>query len=540
MPVIAPAAIRAYFARPLDSWDYLKDVPKEELKAEAHSMGMRFATDSWHHQLVCWMIGATQDRFYFILKQGGGKSKISADIIRYRLRQGHIKHALIVAPEMIHVASWEEQLQTHAPDLTYQLLLGNKDERERMLKQSSDVYVINHRGLEVYMATRRTVKGKDDIERNKNMLTAKEASEFAAKFQLVILDEYHRLVNDTSLHYKILTWLAAGADFIYALSGTPHGKDPTPMFHQFKILDGGETLGRAITLFRVAFFTIKKGFFGGFKYTFKPGLTTALHRMIKHRSITYTTEELYDVPQCIPVRIPVRLRGEAAAYYQRIIQGLIEAQGDYSSLGNVFIRMRQCASGFLSLKADDDSRIQVEFADNAKLEALVQFVLSKPDEKILIYHEFIRSGELIEKAMTAAKVKWSSLRGGTKNPAAAYAMFLKDPKCQVFILNNRTGSESINPQYVSRRLIFYESPTDPKTREQAERRVFRPGQRYTSFIHDLYVKGTVEEKILGDVKNGLDFMSSVLSGNGLALLTKEQIDGYKPEAEGSRPQARLF
>lgn len=529
---IRPAAITEYLRRPLDDFDFMKLVPKEDLAAEAHGMGMRFATDPRHHQLVCWMLGVTMDNFYFILKQGGGKSKILLDIIRYRLRKKQISRALIIAPEDIHLASWEEQLREHAPDLTYTILDGSAARRQQAAKQKTNVHIINNMGLSIFMA--------DEVKNNKTkkshlVLNVDKAAAFASEYQLVGGDEWHRMVTGDSLFYECCRWLSVGALYFYALSGTPHGKDPTPLFHQLKVIDGGATLGTSLGLFHQTFFTGKPNYFSGrLEYKFNKAMTGELNRVIKNRSIVYTTDELYDVPTCIPIKMPVKFTGEAALYYARIIKGMIEAQGDYSSMKNVFVRMRQCASGYLSLKADDDSRIEVEFKDNPKLMALRDWLLSKPDEKILVYHEYRNTGAILERMMTEAKIGWSSLRGGTKNPKAAYAKFLEDKKCKVFILNNRTGSESINPQYVCRRVAFYESPTDPKTREQAERRVYRPGQEYMSFIHDFFVKGTIEEKILVNVKDGLDFMSSVLSGDTSKLLTEEQLNEYQIRPVGNR------
>lgn len=119
--------------------------------------------------------------------------------------------------------------------------------------------------------------------------------------------------------------------------------------------------------------------------------------------------------------------------------------------------------------------------------------------------------------LTEEKIGHTSIRGGTKDIAGRYNRFLTDPKCNVFVLNTRTGSESINPQYVCRRTVFFESPDDPKQREQAERRTYRPGQKHITFIHDLVVKGTVEVRILKSIKEGLSFLSSVLSGNASTL-----------------------
>ena len=521
IPIINPSAAKAYLSRRLDNYDYLKEVPKGELYDHVKGLGYRFVTECWHNQLVCFAIGAALNEFCFFEKMGGGKSKHSLDLIRYRKWRGELLRGLVLAPELLHVAAWEDQIKTHAPDLTYRLLLGDKDERFDLVDRKSDICVMNYKGLEVYMSRLMKTPGK---KVRKQQVDPVLAGEFAARFNFVVFDESHRLGGHQSLLYKLCNWLSAAAEYRYALTGTPFGRDPTKLWPQFMLVDHGITLGRTLGIFRNVFFTPRQDYWKGIEWNFNSGMVGELNRVIKHRSITYELEELRDMPKKIPIRLPVRLSGEGAAYYKRIIAGLIEAQGDYQSLGNVFVRMRQCASGFLALRADDESRVEVMFKTNPKLDALREFILGKED-KVLVFHEFIHSGQLIEKMLEQSKVGFASLRGGTKDPAGQYQKFLSDPKCRVFVLNNRLGSEAINPQYVCCRAVFYESPVSPIQREQAEGRVHRPGQKWTTFIYDLTVLGTVEEKIILYVKEGRDLLKAVLSGDASLIEDEGVVNG---------------
>ena len=507
LPIISPGAVAAYLNRPRVSYDFLKTVPKQDLADHARQLGHRFTMDPWHHQLVCFTIGAQLPSFLFFLKMGGGKSSIILQLMRYRKTLGQFGGGLILCPELMHVASWEEQIKTHAPDLQYRLLIGEKRERTAQLGKKADVYVINFAGLQPFMAVHGKQKGKGKI-----LIEPGKASEFASMFNFLCFDELHRIANHNAVTHDMFRWLSAAATFRYATDGTPHGRDPTPLFGHFRLVDQGATFGPTIGMFRQAFFTPKKDYWAGLKWTFDKDRTPDLHRIIKNRSISYELEELHDMPRRLPVGIPVHLRGEGLAYYNRILQNVKEARGDYRSLGNLYVRMRQCASGFLALRADDESRIEIEFKDNPKLETLHEFLLSHPDEKILVFHEFIHSGRQIGRMLEQAKIGYASLHGGMKDPGAEYHRFLDDPHCRVFVLQNRLGSEAINPQYVCRRAVFYESPDDPKIRAQAEARVHRPGQKWTTFIHDMLMVGTVEEKIRMYNREGVSLLAAILSG----------------------------
>jgi len=507
LPVISPRAVDTYLNRTLNSYDFLKTVPKAELANHVKQLGHRFASDPWHHQLACFIIGTQLSNFLYFLKMGGGKTAIALNLMRYRKRLGQFDGALVLAPELMHVASWEEQIKTHAPDLQYRLLLGEKNERAAQLDKKADVYVINYAGLLPFMTVHGKKKGK-----GAQLIEPNKAGTFASMFNFLVFDELHRIANHNALYHDLFRWLSAAATFRYALDGTPHGRDPTPLFGHFRLIDQGETFGPTLGMFRQAFFTPKKDYWAGLKWTFDKDKTGDLNRVIKNRSISYELTELHDMPRKLPIGIPVRLRGEGLAYYNRILKNVKEARGDYRSLGNLYVRMRQCASGFLALRADDESRIEVEFKDNPKLDALHEFLISRPDEKVLVFHEFIHSGRQIERMLEQAKIGHARLHGGMKDPGAEYHRFLEEQSCRVFVLQNRLGSEAINPQYVCRRAVFYESPDDPKIRAQAEARVHRPGQKWTTFIHDMLVLDTVEEKIKRYNQEGESLLAAVLSG----------------------------
>lgn len=504
LPIIDPAAVEAYLSRPLDSFDELKQVTHEELAAEARELGFRFVTEPRTHQLVSCLIGVIEPAFLFFLDMGAGKSKVPLDLIRYRKKRGELHRALILAPELIHMYSWEEQLKQHAPDLSYVLLLGEREERLSLVNRKSDICLMNYKGLEVYMSRRvKLTKG------GRQHLDPDAAGRFASQFNFLVLDESHRLGNHQALVYKLCSWLSSACTFRYALTGSPFGRDPMKLWPQFQLIDQGATLG-LLGLFRSAFFHAKVNYWGGIDYTFRTERKIDLHRIIKHRSLRLEIK-LSEKPDYI--RIPVRLSGEGKMFYERIIKRLAESKGDYRSLENSFVRMRQCASGFLSMKADDESRIEVRIEPNPKLEALRQFLLDLDEgEKFLIFHDFITSGNNIRRLLDEMKIGYASLYGGVKDVEGQYRRFLTEPKCRAFVLQSQTGSEAINPQGVCRYALFYESPIDSIRRTQAEKRVHRPGQQRKVFIYDFVMQGTVEEKILVYIDQGKDLLRAVLNG----------------------------
>ena len=525
LPVIAPAALQAYAERPLDNYDFMKSVPRAELAEEIHSLDYRFCSDPWTHQMAGFMIAAkSRPDFLFYYDMGAGKTKLIYDIFRFRKLRGEATSALIVVPENIHMTTWIEQIKDHAPDLKLCVLTGSKEERFALLNRKADVFLINHGGLQVYMAD--LVKKKKTG--NKHRVLNEDATiSFAENFDFLILDEIHRVKSHDSLLFKMLSWLSWRCPFRYGLTGTPFGRNPETLWPQFKLIDHGATLGETLGMFRAVFFNGKPNYWGGVDYTFRLEQTALLRRTIKHRSLSYTSEELTELPRRINLLKHVELNEEGREYYTRIINRVKEARGDYRSLNSSYIRMRQCASGFLSLKPEDDEasteRIQFRVKNNPKLEELRMLIEDRiAGRKFIVYHHFRYSGQMIAELLTELKVGYAEIRGGMKNVQGEFRRFMENKKCQGLIANTQVGSEAINPQSVCNIEIYFESPDDPITRTQAERRVRRTGQKENHvLIYDIVVKGTIEEKLLRYHREGKNLLQAVISGDE-SLIDEEE------------------
>ena len=523
-PRFAPEALEAYANRPLNNLDFMKDIPEAELRAEVHALGYRFCMEPWAQPtLACFLIGTEQPAFNFFIDMGGRKTALLLNLFRYRKQRGEATRGLILVPEEIHMTTWTEQAPEHVPDLKLCVLTGSKAERMSLVEKKADLFIINHAGMQVYMSE--LSKGKRKRVINKDM-----AEEFVSRFDFMVLDEQHRIKTNTSLLFELIWWLSVRCPFRYGATGTPFGRDPATLWPQFKLIDHGETLGQTLGMFRAAFFDAKQNYWGGIEYTFRPDRIELLNQTIKHRSISYGEHELTALPPRVNLRSLVPLTEEGREYYKRIVDRLREKRGDYRSLDSIYLRMRQCASGFLSLKPEDDDesleRIQVRFPQNPKLDALRALIVDKiAGRKFIVYHHFRFSGRMISDLLDELKIGYAAIRGGMKDVRGEFTRFMMEKKCQALIANTQVGSEAINPQSVCNIEIYFESPEDPITRTQAERRVRRSGQKASHvLIYDLVVKGTIEEKLLQYHREGRNLLKAVMSGD------ETLIDPEKEEA----------
>lgn len=537
-PVMKPGAVEAFLNRKiLANHDHLKQLKEHELlgmiNASAEPLPpFKFLTSPRQCQQVCLAISTYRLAFLFFVSMGGGKCKLILDMIRFRKHIGQLSCALICVPEKIHFAAWEDQIKLHAPDLRIVFLSGDKQNRmkqfEKVQHGECDAAITIYAGLQVFMTSMQPVKTKEGRPtitktgkvKEKHAVDVKLSNQFVEPFNFVAFDECHHLGNHQSLVSQLAGWISSKCEFKYAFAGMPFGRDPIMMWPQFKIIDGGETLGASIGLFRAAFFNAKKDEWASrkmgwdiIKYEFDQEKWPKLHRLLKHRSIFFAEDELGDLPELNLIPKPVELSPEGKAHYKKILAGFKEAKGNYESMKNSFIRMRQVASGFLSLKAEDESQIKIRIKENPKLEMLQQLLLDRePNSKVLIFHEFTYSGNVIRELLDELKIGHASMWSGVKDATAEYHRFMRDPKCQAFVLNNSLGTESINPQTVCNQAIVYESPISVITRKQLEKRLHRQGQTKPIFIYDIVARGTIEEKILTFQADGKDLFKAVMEG----------------------------
>jgi len=493
--------------RPRENFTWLKRVPKKDLEEHVYALWNAFYTKPWLHQLACFAIGIEQPQFLFNLDMGLGKSSVASSLVRYHKLRSGLKRTLVLVPNLVNIESWADQLNIHAPDLSYERLIGNKEQRFETINQRADIYLLNYAGLAVYMSE----LVKDEKKGNRRRVVNPEsASDFAQMFNGVVFDETHNLGDSQSLIFRLCKRLSKSCEFRYGLTGTLFGRDPALMWPQFNLIDQGYTLGETLALFRAGFFHEVKNHWkiSGVDYVFNENQADELHEFIQHRSIRYTDTECMDMPKRIYIPEVLTWGDEQLIYAKKLISGHI---GNLNP--HIYISMRQIASGWVGYGDEEGKKAKLKFSENPKLDHLLQRIDQSPkDSKLIVWHQYIFTGELIRDALKKAKIGYAEMHGGVKDPGAQYRRFLDRPEVKVLVANYKAGSAGGNFQEVANYEYFFESPPDPITRSQAEKRVHRPGQKKRVYIYDPMMPNWIEKRILESLKEGRDLYEAVCEG----------------------------
>lgn len=467
----------------------------------------------WVHQKVAFLIIISMKRFMLHLDMGAGKTITALAIIKYRKELGEQPRAIIFVPFITAIETWIEETAKHTPELTCVPLLGTIEQNRQALRAAGDLFVA------CYPTAVALVTGREKAPTGKTkwVLKASEVRQYFAGFDMVVFDEIQKCSNVTSLTYRMCRAISDQCTWAIGLTGTPFGKDLQDLWPQFYLIDFGEALGPTFGFYREAFFTKVQKYWGGFEYKFQKKLFGNLKRMIKHSSISYGIDEFADMPPKKYITKNLMLPVGIKAYADKAIEQLNaaitskEIKGNrYEIVNSSYLQLRQLASGFMTFKGEDSSKVQIQFDENPKLEALTELLEAMPhDSKMIVFHHFVYTNKMVSDHLKGLKIGHARVWGGSKDPIAELRKFKTDPDCKVLVINSRAGSASLNLQ-IANFVVFFEQPESAIDRQQAERRTWRPGQEKRVFYYDLIISGTADGRILAANKAGEDLLKQLL------------------------------
>lgn len=492
------AAITAFLNRDLGSSDWIKEHEHPTLDAELAAMRpvpdfSTFVFPPWLHQKAGFLLLNELKRFLLFVDMGGGKSLTTLMLLKYRKQCGERIKAVVFVPYITSVETWVEEAEKHAPDMTCVPLLGKADQNLASLQNgNADLYVICYQTAVAMLA--RSVGAKRTGKWN---FQAKDVRKCFAGVNALVMDEIHKVKNQQSLTYRMCRAISAQSDYAVGLTGTPFGRDLQDLWAQFYVIDFGDTLGETLGLYRGVFFDTKVNFWGGFDYKFNRKMLPKLTQVIKNRSLRYEITELHDLPPRNYITRKLKAPDDTLGYSKDAAAKLKEAQrkGDLTDVESNYLKLRQLSSGYMTLRGENNNKLQVKFKDNPKLDALTAIIDSLPtDAKIVIFHHFVYTNLLLSEALTKLGVEHARIWSGQRDPIGELRRFKNNKKCRALIINSKSGSSSLNLQHANF-MVFFEQPDSAIDRQQAERRVWRPGQDNPVFIFDLLVDETVDARM---------------------------------------------
>ena len=167
---------------------------------------------------------------------------------------------------------------------------------------------------------------------------------------------------------------------------------------------------------------------------------------------------------------------------------------------------------FLSRTIDALNRVTIDSKSGALLEQLSELYEEDSDQKILIFTQFRETQNYLTDLLGANG--WEiNLFHGQMNAAAkdrAVESFRNNTGTQILI-STEAGGEGRNLQFCHM-LVNYDLPWNPMKVEQRIGRIDRIGQENVVNIFNLWVKGTIEERVLDVLENRINVFQETVGG----------------------------
>ena len=415
-------------------------------------------------QTLAWLLDRSRAALW--LDIGTGKTLTAL----YAIQLWQCQRTLVVCPNSV-IKTWTAEIKKHT-ELKYIVLSGTAHSRLEKLQEPAQIYIINYEGLKwLYGEKRATTRG----DRRKKFVPSSRLFNDAAKFDAVVFDENHRTKSKKSLQARICAEISRQATKSIGMTGSPFTNNQLDLWSEFYVLDQGVSLGTNYWQFVNTYFKA-----AGYNYKLRKGALNEIMKRLKPSTIRFAKEDCMDLPE---KTIEVRNLDLTDEQLDLIKQFIEEAKFDFQE-GNkaammiLGMKLLQIVGGFYK----DEGKIR-RLKSNPKMRELLS-LLEEISGKVLVFHQFVEEGRMIEDALDKVGISYCSLRGEIKDQDQQYEDFITKKDKKVLIAHPACGGEGINLQCANT-AIWYSNGYQYGQRVQAEGRIHRLGQKRPCTFIDL-------------------------------------------------------
>lgn len=417
---------------------------------------------------------------------GLGKTLQTLTHILQQKQRGVKGPVLVIAPTSV-VPNWMSEAKKFTPSLTPLILHGPQRKRVFSHIPHADIVITSFALLQ---------RDIDELKKH--------------DFAIAILDEAQHIKNPSAKVSQAACQLKARQRL--CLSGTPIENNLGELWSLFRFLIPG-LLG-SLDRFRKLYQTpIEKEE----DDERRDLLRARLAPLILRRTKDQVAKEL--PPKTILVH-PVELSSAQRDLYETVratmdkkVREAISAQGLEKSqfaILDALLKLRQicCHPSLLKLPPGEAKKTD----KSAKLDYLFELLetLFAEGRRVLLFSQFTSMLALIERELTARRIRYLLLTGASKNRGDLVEKFQSE-NIPIFLISLKAGGTGLNLTAADT-VIHFDPWWNPAAENQATDRAYRIGQDKPVFVHKLICNGTVEDRIHQLQQKKSHLADSLLSG----------------------------
>jgi superfamily II DNA or RNA helicase len=150
--------------------------------------------------------------------------------------------------------------------------------------------------------------------------------------------------------------------------------------------------------------------------------------------------------------------------------------------------------------------------ESAKLDALMALLAEQLQggHRVLVFSQFTSMLALVAEALQARGVRFLTLTGATRERQRVVDAF-EEGQADIFLISLKAGGTGLNLTSADT-VVHYDPWWNPAAQAQATDRAYRIGQKRPVFVHNLFVAGSVEERVLA-LQERKRWLSTALLGD---------------------------
>ena len=417
---------------------------------------------------------------------GLGKTLQTLTHILQQKQRGVKGPVLVIAPTSV-VPNWMAESKKFTPSLTPLILHGPQRKRVFSHIPHADIVITSFALLQ---------RDIDELKKH--------------DFAIAILDEAQHIKNPSAKVSQAACQLKARQRL--CLSGTPVENNLGELWSLFRFLIPG-FLG-SLDRFRKLY---QKPIEKEEDDERRDLLRARLSPLILRRTKDQVAKEL--PPKTILVH-PVELSSAQRDLYETVratmdkkVREAISAQGLEQSqfaILDALLKLRQicCHPSLLKLPPGEVKKND----RSAKLDYLFELLetLFAEGRRVLLFSQFTSMLALIERELTARRIRYLLLTGASKNRGDLVEKFQSE-NIPIFLISLKAGGTGLNLTAADS-VVHFDPWWNPAAENQATDRAYRIGQDKPVFVHKLICNGTVEDRIHQLQQKKSHLADSLLSG----------------------------
>lgn len=378
---------------------------------------------------------------------------------------------LVIAPLRVAEDTWTREVSKweHLGHLKISKVLGSAKERQKALKASADIYIINRENVHWLV----TELGND------------------WDFETVVIDELSSFKSHNSNRFRALRKVRPKIKRLIGLTGTPSPNGLEDLWAPMYLMDQGERLGKTITSFRDRYF-LPGARSGHIVYDWKAKKESEdrIYEKISDIAISMKAEDYLEMPELIVVDREVVLSDKARALYKKLEKELlipfVDADVVATTAAVLSNKLIQMASGAVY---DEDKGIQ--YIHDGKLDHLDDILEASLGKPVMVSYYYKHSLERIKKRFPRAR----TLRKG-KEGIQDIADW-NNNKIDLLLIHPKSAGHGLNLQESDcQTVVWFDEIWSLEEYQQLNARLYRQGQKNRITVVRLVAENTIDEDVV--------------------------------------------